>query len=207
MYLQLFFYVNIFKFYFYEILFNLNFLMTTLNKISRVTTAYHRHNHQIQPTTTKLKPMATQAKKINTQPEKKNSGEIHHGMTHEPHDTNPHPRHDLKSMTHHTHSMTITPMTHHTHTHTAKESSLTQQWKIWEEREKRIWEEKEKNLSEKFEKKEKIFWKKKRAEKWAKKMIEQRKWERGREQRAEKRKEKKILKYLVGSAKNSNIAF
>ena len=40
MYLQLFFffYVNIFKFYFYEILFNLNFLMTTLNKISGAAT-------------------------------------------------------------------------------------------------------------------------------------------------------------------------
>ena len=34
-----FFYVNIFKIYFYEILFNLNFLMTTLNKISEAATA------------------------------------------------------------------------------------------------------------------------------------------------------------------------
>ena len=38
-YLSFFFNVNIFKFYFYEILFNLNFLMTTLNKISGTATA------------------------------------------------------------------------------------------------------------------------------------------------------------------------
>ena len=41
MYLRLFFYVNIFKFYFYEILFNLNFLitLTTLKKIPGAATA------------------------------------------------------------------------------------------------------------------------------------------------------------------------